>query len=179
MNYSLQGRDRKWKRRYKDGKCVHEKILGIFSFREEMLLESTTHLLEKLKKKKKINEAWKQQVLARMWLIWSPHPGKYTTEQSCWKVVPHEPATPPLDIYPSKRKTYFHTKPIWKGTWLLHSWSSKTRNNHNIFKLGMDKQAVVHSHKGILFNNLKESDIDTRNNLNVSKMHSAKWLHTE
>ena len=32
---------------------MHEKILGIFSFREEMLLESTTHLLEKLKKKKK------------------------------------------------------------------------------------------------------------------------------
>ena len=43
----------------------------------------------------------------------------------------------------------------------------------------MDKQAVVHLHKGILFSNLKESDIDTRNNLNVSKMHSAKWLHTE
>ena len=49
------------------------------------------------------------------------HPMKYKIEQSCWKVVPHEPATPPLDIYPSKTKTYFHTKPIWKGTWLLHS----------------------------------------------------------
>lgn len=78
---------------------MHEKILDIISFRIA-------------KKKKKINKAWRQEVLARMWLIWSPHPGKYKIKQSCWKVVPHEPAIPPLDIYPSKTKTYFLTKPV-------------------------------------------------------------------
>lgn len=70
------------------------------------------------------------------------------------------------NMYEKVRSCFIHNHPKQETTRISFNWEWINR-------------LMVRSHKGILFSNLKGSDIDTWNNLSVSKMHSAKWLHTE